>query len=354
MNRAVTAISISTDYGTSSIIQQSLRESKCNLCGSDEPAIITNIKVALEGEECPICKSSFRHQNGNINDDQLEKLKEIDKRLYELDHSRKELQFERDIIEKDILQITKEYEAMRLEMAQLENSPALRVTKADDNHKVINSLLEGQLNIIKDKDHQKTEAHRQREKLKEDAFKLRKRLTQSYQEAEEGFLPIFQALASKFTGLPVNIQMAEQTRNHRPELRFSLEMGDTNRQFQHQLSESQRFFIDIALRMAFVSYVAGGSKAGALFIDTPEGSLDIAYETNAGEMFAKFAEDGNQLILTSNINSSGLIRRLAEVCGSQRFQLQRMIEWANLSDVQLSRLNLFEQTLDAIERLLGR
>ena len=60
----------------------------------------------------------------------------------------------------------------------------------------------------------------------------------------------------------------------------------------HQLSESQRFFVDIALRMAFAHFMSDPEGKASLFIDTPEGSLvHIAYENRAGNLGAVYQEE---------------------------------------------------------------
>lgn len=90
---------------------------------------------------------------------------------------------------------------------------------------------------------------------------------------------------------------------------------------EFELSESQRFFIDIALRMAIVTFVCSKTTAStSMLIDTPEGSLDIAYETNAGSMFYEYIAANQKMIITANLNSSGLIQTLA---GKTKFEIHK-------------------------------
>jgi hypothetical protein len=123
----------------------------------------------------------------------------------------------------------------------------------------------------------------------------------------------------------------------------------TTRRLQQNLSESQRFFLDIALRMALTQHMSHPKSTGGMYIDTPEGSLDIAYEKRAGEMLAKFAKAGHQLIMTANLNSSQLLLALARQCGEKGMQLCRMTDWAELSEVQQEEEALFDQAYRAIE-----
>jgi hypothetical protein len=126
-------------------------------------------------------------------------------------------------------------------------------------------------------------------------------------------------------------------------------MNGTLRSRSDEVSESQRFFIDIALRMALSEFMANGPAT--ILIDTPEGSLDIAYEARAGAMFSKFAE-ANKIIMTANIRSSQLVLRLAGLQRREGMQLVRMTDWTDLSEVQQSEERLFSQAYDAIEAAL--
>jgi ABC-type cobalamin transport system ATPase subunit len=118
------------------------------------------------------------------------------------------------------------------------------------------------------------------------------------------------------------------------------------------LSESQKFVLDIALRMAITQFISLKTAKGGLFIDTPEGSLDIAYEKRAGDMLSKFAEKGHPIIMTANLNSSKLLLALAHNCGKERLTLCRMTEWTELSEVQVEEEGLFIDAYEQIEKAM--
>ena len=95
------------------------------------------------------------------------------------------------------------------------------------------------------------------------------------------------------------------------------------------------------------------SKEGAtLLIDTPEGSLDISYEARAGQMFSNFAEGGNSILMTANLRSSALMRRLAERRKLQGMQIERMTDWTDLSEVQRAEEGLFQEAYEEINQAL--
>ena len=104
--------------------------------------------------------------------------------------------------------------------------------------------------------------------------------------------------------------------------------------------------------MALAQHMGTVASPAGLLIDTPEGSLDIAYEARAGDMFADFVATGCNIVMTANINTSQLLIRLAERLGRQSMQLVRMTEWTTLSEVQASEEHLFVLAYSQIEDVL--
>ncbi len=92
-----------------------------------------------------------------------------------------------------------------------------------------------------------------------------------------------------------------------------------------------------------------------MFIDTPEGSLDIAYESRVGNMFGEFSTVYNQnLFMTANINASQLLISLAEKCGKSKMKFRRMLEWTDLSEIQKEGEMLFKKVYTNIETALNK
>ena len=164
-------------------------------------------------------------------------------------------------------------------------------------------------------------------------------------------MPRFRELAEEFIGIPIDVQLDELAGKTEAGFGLRLQMGDQLRLEAADVSESQRFFIDIALRMALTEFMTGGR--GTLMVDTPEGSLDIAYEARAGAMFAKFTQGGGRILMTANLRSSELVIRLAEKETRTRMEIARMTEWTDLSEVQQGEEKLFDAAYDTIERALG-
>jgi len=92
-----------------------------------------------------------------------------------------------------------------------------------------------------------------------------------------------------------------------------------------------------------------------MFVDTPEGSLDIAYESRVGKMFADFVINHHQnLFMTANINASQLLISLAENCGSEKMKFKRMLDWTDPTQIQKEGEKLFQKVFTNIETALNR
>ena len=86
------------------------------------------------------------------------------------------------------------------------------------------------------------------------------------------------------------------------------------RKDQHQVSESQKEFIDLAFRMALFDAVREDGDRAMLVIETPEASLDAVFVDQAGRLLRKFALQNrnarNVVIATTNLNRENMLRSL--------------------------------------------
>ena len=105
----------------------------------------------------------------------------------------------------------------------------------------------------------KRTADDKREQLKAGLLSLQRALEREYLSAETTFVPRFAELAHHFLGMPLSVQMeARATRG----LDLIVNLTRTTRRQQQHLSESQRFFLDIALRMALTQHMSAATSRG--------------------------------------------------------------------------------------------
>ena len=325
------------------IIADSLSSGSCHLCGASGTHVIGGIEDRLATDICPICGVAL--PSDALAEDAIQAIAVLDEELSD--------------VNRHIQEEAKKQQRTQIELAQIQASIAQQqrqITDFERKHRLfiksigttdvedIRESIQANERVIRDLNIVKTETRADRDKAMARLKQIQSRVSQQYADAEREFLTIFKDLAERFIGLDLDVQF--DVRGSEISLVLALE-GKSRRQ-QYQLSESQRFFVDIALRMAIVTFVSSEGK-GALLVDTPEGSLDIAYESRAGEMFARFVENGNQLLMTANINTSRLLRELARRCGAKGMHLERMTEWTTLSEVQESAQDLFEDAFKQIE-----
>ena len=280
--------------------------------------------------------------------DFIKELKRIDEELFILKEKAKAAQDRKNRLieeEKTILVKIAEIKEkiMKIEKDNNDLIKKLNRPKTEDG---LSSLINSYKAQIDRYTLQKEESRKKRDQKKKELVPLERELSKQYNKAESEFIPIFNNYAKSFLGLNIDIQLYITSKA----ATFKLDINDSQRKKSHQLSESQRYFIDIALRMALIQL---GTHNSTLLVDTPEGSLDIAYESRAGRMFADFSKKKYSLMLTANINTSQLLLQLAAMCKGSGMHIERMTEWTILSDVQLQEEEVIEDAYSKIEKALA-
>lgn len=131
-----------------------------------------------------------------------------------------------------------------------------------------------------------------------------------FEDASSQRIRSLQKAASKyghdFLGRPCEF-IAIPARSELGNLSFFVPMfADEERKSPETCSESERFFLDIAFRMALLELAGELSDSSSTFIcETPETALDLAYTKNVSEMFSRFAKHGFALVLSANIQLGG-------------------------------------------------
>jgi DNA repair exonuclease SbcCD ATPase subunit len=331
-------------------IQYSMKNQKCCLCSAAGSNIVENIEKNIHKEMCPLCNTTINDSSNVLQDSlftliqendlkictkntELENIiSEIDGKKFELDNAEIELN--------KVKEIVKEF---------TEDNP--NISFKGTGNKNIDTLIEQYRKQCDLASKEAQDEYAERNKLKPEYEKLLKRVEVSYKEAETIFVPIFKRLAKSFIGLDLNIQPKRNDKT----IKLVLELKDTARTESFQLSESQRFFLDIALRMSLAIFLSDNKNGATMMVDTPEGSLDIAYESRVGNMFAEYATIYNQnLFMTANINASQLLLSLAEKCGENKMKFRRMLEWTDLSEIQKEGEYLFKKVYENIEIALNK
>lgn len=333
------------------ILQLAKKNNKCFLCNAEGHHVIENIEKKLFSQStCPACDTPINNGDEEVQNALLSQIKGIDKKLEGKNKELEELMFESEAKKIELDKKYIELDRLKIKLAKFEKeNKNISFDKTGDAP--IDTLIEEYRRQFEKYDRNSKEYYAKRDRLEPEYKTLQKKINDGYKETQGVFVPLFKNFAYSFIGLDLNIYSKSKGKS----LVLVFEMKNTARTASHQLSESQRFFLDIALRMALAVYLSNRRNVGTLLIDTPEGSLDIAYENRVGKMFAEFVTDYNQnIIMTANINASQLLVSLAEQCGQEKMRFRRMLDWTDLSEIQQEGEHLFDKVYRNIEEILKR
>lgn len=330
------------------LIRSTIRHNRCAVCAAT--GVAEAVRYSIEKNICPLCGSSVAHVLDDY--ETLERLKTLDQQI---EGVRAQLQkgLDRRARLKDDYETSLQAEvaarAARDEF--LRDYPnAGRYTRSEMVPGTINAEIKRLQTEAERFDVQSKREYSERDRARRDLLKIERVLQSQFDECSEHFTELFRSYAEKFIGLTVDIELEHRRGKNETGFDLLLSLEDQARSRADDVSESQRFFLDIALRMALAEFMSG--PTATLLIDTPEGSLDITYEARAGEMFSDFAIRGNAILMTANLRSSALLRRLAERQKRSGMQIERMTDWTDLSEVQRQEEELFVVAYEEIEEAL--
>lgn len=331
------------------IIRATLSEDRCALCGTVHVA--AKIQSVLDKGDCPLCESVL--DRSGEDSAAITELQRLDRQIARIRDDLATILNSRARISDEFAAAQASEEAAADELRQFEEQEAAGLAKVQSGSSF--SAIQEEIDKL-EKERQEfltqSAAHyRKRDELRKQLRSYEKELKAQYEVGSERFVPRFRELAEDFIGLPIDVELEHRQGANDSGFGLRMRMNDQVRAQPDTVSESQRFFIDIALRMALSEYMARGFAT--LLIDTPEGSLDIAYEARAGSMFSKFVAEGNRILMTANLRSSQLVLRLARLQNSAGMQVVRMTDWTDLSEVQQSEEALFTEAYKAIEAALN-
>nr|WP_249408818.1 AAA family ATPase [Frigoribacterium sp. CFBP 8751] len=333
------------------LIAKLLAEKVCAVCGAEHAAIPSRVQAAIEAGICPMCDAEVTSKASPRSEISRDELANLDRQLADLSRRSKAAAATAKRLDTELRGSQQALASAIAKMSGLDESHGFTLTTAashpDTEGLQAHALqLQGAVEVALGR---KEEHLQRRKEIIAEYQPIQSALKNAWADAEMEFVPRFRAIAEDFIGLPLEVSLVIGE-GISGTAHLVLSVDSSHRRRSEQLSESQRFFLDIALRMSLAQHMTGGGSC--LLIDTPEGALDIAYEARAGDMFATFASGSDQIVMTANVNTSQLLLRLAERCGHEGMQLARMTDWTSLSDVQVREEKLFERAFDAVDAAL--
>ena len=267
----------------------------CPFCNSD----LSSKEIKVSSSECFFCHTKLDEKTDK--DGTLEKIKS---EINDLINQR--TQFEKNILnyEKELKELDSTFRMLKVETFEKRNLLHSLENDGTDNsqdfsYKVMMNRI-NQLTIEKDEYQKKSEEFSQK------SLEITKKIEADLQKNTKAISNEFSKFAEAFMKLPCFLTL-EQQKENKSKLFFPVIDGIV-RYDEEELSESQRFFVDYSFRMSLLEFFY---TTGSFYIcETPDSSLDISYEENAADIFIKYIESPNVLILTTNLNNSSFLKSI--------------------------------------------
>lgn len=172
------------------------------------------------------------------------------------------------------------------------------------------------------------------EKFLDDRYELFRKTVGSRMERLNA---LYRGYATSYLGFDCELVDSE-ARDRFLELKLLVpKFEDKPRPTPESCSEAQRFFLDIAFRLAWIELASSLVEVPGTFIcETPENALDMSYVDNVAQMFTSFAAEKHRILLTANIQRDGLAGVLLHKLrrGDRREKTLNLLDIGRLSQVQ--------------------
>lgn len=261
-----------------------LDDSKCFLC---EQEIRTSIQ---EPEEITKLKST--------NEIILKEIQSLEIQIYKEENNLEELDDEYRKIKQDLFN-------NRIKIRELEHNVLNKGNNSSQDDLIAYNAM---LNEIEELETEKSEYLNTSKENSEKANEIMNQIEGNLVAITKELSRIFSDFAQSFLKLKSYLTFDNLIK---PNVKMYIPVIDNKvRVYPEELSESQRFFIDHSFRMSLLSFFY--TKPSYFICETPDSSLDISYEENAANIFLKYLNYPNTLIITSNLNNSEFLERIIE------------------------------------------
>lgn len=320
----------------------------CPCCGELSADFQTLAKQRLFEGECMVCgKTGFGNVKSNVEINAL--TSQLAEKLTARDNANKRILHLRNQIQS----LDNEIFPIRKLISAIDYSSYVNADKVEDDFDTEQCIedIVSQLGKLKsDRESLENDIRIQTE----EADSMYAAFIDNFSERSKKLSAIYKELASAFLGKEVTLKFENSTDKF-VNIDYLIPVFDKEpRKSPEDCSEAQRFFLDIAFRMALIglNYKLTNST-GSFICETPESALDVSYVDNVVKMFFGFIEEENRLILSNNLQKLGLAYLLIENAkrSQKPFVVFDLLEHGKLSEVQSRSEELFKIREEIIGRI---
>ncbi|MEM1501777.1 chromosome partitioning protein ParA, partial [Bacillus velezensis] len=333
-----------------------INDGKCLACNTKNHDLKKRFKKNKKHHTCIVCSSPINIEEeidpnvivilNNLNKDRQELQKKIENKQKNLDRNNNEY----SKIDNDIQLLLKVKEQKSQKLIQIE--ALLSEHKKDVPKDTYSQLLLNLDNQINELTKQITDVYKERDTAKREMVLLQDKFASQIKRINNELSSYFNKYASTFLGLECELTMKRSVIRFIPHIQFMPKVSGIERGSIYSVSESQRFFLDQAFRMAIIDFLQQkiGNFETFFITETPEGSLDLVYEDQVANMFLLFAESSNNIVFTSNLNSSNFLYKIFNKfkAKNKSDRVLNMVEKGNMSLLQQRYKSNFQERLESI------
>ncbi|MEL1254078.1 AAA family ATPase [Flavobacterium sp. DGU38] len=303
----------------------------CPLCTREVDEKFTEEKIR-HSNNCMLCDQEI---NEVKNDDLDAEFKEINRQLIEEHTKIQNFQKEINENEKNLKELDKDFKILSAKKRELQSElrnlefSNTKVPKEEVDQ--LQAFYDEIASLDKLKNDFQEKSRLERIKVIEYSALIEEQIAKETNR----FSILFSEFAGEFLGVNCSLTYDDLGIGKR----FYPVINGKIRQYEEELSESQRFFVDHSFRMSIMSFFY--TKPTFYIVETPDSSLDISYEKNAAKVFMRFLEKDNALILTTNLNNSEFLNHLIEL-SKNKISVISLLEIGKKSIIQSASNTMLE------------
>lgn len=293
---------------------------------------------------CPICNANlgdiiikdeigkcfFCHTSIEGNEKEVDRIEKINSELALVIDERNKLEKSISDYERELKELDSKYRKIRVQLFDKRKKIRLLESEENNDDTQSESSYMAMLNRINELAIDKENAVSMSEKHQVKCQEIMHSIEENMLNITRSISDIFSEFAGAFMKLHCYLTL-DKTKESKMSL-FLPVIDNKIRYDAEELSESQRFFVDYSFRMSILSFFY---ECATFYIcETPDSSLDISYEENAVNIFMKYLEKPNVLILTSNLNNSTFIKYALGKASKKK--VLNLLKYGKVSMVQQS------------------
>ena len=345
------------------ILSQLFADATCLACGNRDPKLAESIRTRVQASECVVCGSGIV-----VDDDELpidftsERISLLADNLSSVDNELEDARIELEESEYERKQIGTKMQALQADISERKSRIESLLRRLPPEESEIREQREELSALLASVEVLQQDLEEKRESFEEIIVAANSAVAAQASEVKrhfEDYADDFLLEACKLVWSPRPSRLGQAGRRFDFPA-FDLELGGSDfsatlrRGGPEDVSESQREFIDISFRMALAK-VAAQDQVTSLIMDAPESSLDMVFVDRAASVLGRFGrrEEGNRLIVTSNLIAGDLIPKLLTRASDDGDRAERVVDLLTVAAPTAALRTLRDEYFDARDELLS-